>query len=173
MRQPTKSEINQIRNEGFRPQAVACILHDKKILFLYKKEHELWQFPQGGIDNGEDLEMAFFREMTEELGGEFVKSFGKNWLYFGDNEIIFSAQEQNLRELRGDDGQEIAMRGKRYFFILVQAGSAQFAVSNSEFDDYRWLSLEDGVSLCAGIHQKGKKRIMLKALEQLRELGCL
>ncbi|MBU0858643.1 MAG: RNA pyrophosphohydrolase [Alphaproteobacteria bacterium] len=27
-----------------------------------------WQMPQGGIDDGEDLQTAFFREMREEIG---------------------------------------------------------------------------------------------------------
>lgn len=27
-----------------------------------------WQMPQGGIDPGEDIETAFYREMHEEIG---------------------------------------------------------------------------------------------------------
>ena len=29
---------------------------------------EAWQMPQGGIDEGEDVETACFREMREEIG---------------------------------------------------------------------------------------------------------
>lgn len=32
-----------------------------------------WQFPQGGIDQGEDAEQAIIREMSEELGTEKLK----------------------------------------------------------------------------------------------------
>jgi len=107
MKQPTISEIDQIRNEGFRPQIVGCFLNDKKILFLYKKKHDLWQFPQGGIDNGETVEVAFFREMAEELGEEFAKSCNKNILLIGSDEVNFPAHSQGSRELKNDTGQDI------------------------------------------------------------------
>lgn len=31
-----------------------------------------WQMPQGGIDPGENIETAFFREMREEIGTDMA-----------------------------------------------------------------------------------------------------
>lgn len=55
----------------FRPN-VAGILErpdDGRILIAERVDFPgAWQFPQGGVDEGEDLEAAFYREMEEEIG---------------------------------------------------------------------------------------------------------
>ena len=172
MKQPTISEIDQIRNEGFRPQIVGCFLNDKKILFLYKKKHNLWQFPQGGIDNGETVKIAFFREMAEELGEEFTKLCNKNILLIGEDKVDFPAYSQGSRELKNDAGQDIFMKGKKYFFVCVET-KANIDISNSEFDDFKWASFDEGFALCDKIYQLGKKRITINALKQLQGLSLL
>ncbi|HRY82095.1 MAG TPA: NUDIX domain-containing protein [Candidatus Moranbacteria bacterium] len=171
MHQPTISEIDQIRAEGFRPQIVGCFLCDKKIIFVYKKKHDLWQFPQGGIDNGEDVEMAFFREMTEELGNDFLNSCDKNVSIIGEDEIVFPAQSQNSRELKNDAGEEIFMKGKKYFFVCADVKNNILDISQSEFDDFRWVSFQEGLALCEKIYQPGKKRITIDILNQLKKLN--
>jgi hypothetical protein len=95
MQFPSLEEIDQIRNSGFRPQIVGCFLNNKKILFLYKKNHDLWQLPQGGIDNGED-EMTFpnhsqnSRDLKNDAG---EKIFMKGKKYF------FIAADSNAMDL--------------------------------------------------------------------------
>jgi 8-oxo-dGTP pyrophosphatase MutT (NUDIX family) len=172
MKQPTISEIDQIRNVGFRPEIVGLFVNDKKILFLYKKKHDLWQLPQGGIDNGESIEIAFLREMAEELGEKFAKSCNKKIMLIGEDEVDFPANSQGSRELKNDAGQDIFMKGKKYFFVCVET-RANIDIANSEFDDFRWASFEEGLALCDKIYQPGKKRITVNALNQLRNLGLL
>ncbi|MCX6761837.1 MAG: NUDIX domain-containing protein [Candidatus Moranbacteria bacterium] len=173
MNQPTISGIDQIRNGGFRPQIVGCFLHDKKILFFYKREYDLWQLPQGGIDNGEDIEIAFFREMREEIGSEFIEVCDKNISLFGEDKVEFPAHSQDSRELKNDAGKVIFMKGKKYFFVFVNTDTNAIDISQSEFDDFKWVSFEEGLVLCEKMQQKGKKRITLGALEKLRDLGLL
>lgn len=172
MKQPTISEIDQIRNAGFRPQIVGCFLNDKKILFLYKRKHDLWQLPQGGIDNGENIETAFFREMSEEIGGDFAKSCDKNILLIGEDEVGFPTNSQNSRDLKNDAGQDIFMKGKKYFFVCVNT-NATVHIAKSEFDDFRWASFDEGLALCDKIYQRGKKRITINTLNLLRKLNLL
>lgn len=173
MKKPTITEIDQIRNAGFRPQVVGCFLNNKKILFLYVKKHDLWQFPQGGIDNKESIEKAFFREMSEELGDEFAKSCDKNILFFCEDKVDFPRYSQNSRELKNNAGQNIFMKGKKYFFICTETKTDNLKISNSQFDDFKWVSLEEGLVLCEKIEQLGKKRIMIGALNKLQKLGLL
>lgn len=172
MKYPALSEIDQIRTRGYRPQVVACILNDKKILLLYKRKHDLWQLPQGGIENGETVEAAYFRESAEELGAEFAASFDKNIVLFCQAKVAFSGRGTGARVLTNDAGQEIKMKGKKYFFGATTT-TGTFDLSKSEFDDYRWTSFEEGLALCETINQAGKKRITLKALHTLRELELL
>jgi putative (di)nucleoside polyphosphate hydrolase len=53
-------------------QNVAAILrrpHNGKILIAERVSHPgSWQFPQGGVDRGEDLLAALYREVEEEIG---------------------------------------------------------------------------------------------------------
>ncbi len=173
MKLPTLSEIDQIRNEGSRPQIVGCFLSDKKVLFLFKKAHNLWQLPQGGIDNRETAEAAFFREMGEELGSEFVKTCDKDIMLFAKDTVSFPAHSQNSRDLKNDAGEDIFMKGKKYFFIYAKTKSATLDISKSEFDKFKWVSLEEGLILCDMIYQKGKKRITRSALQTLREQNLI
>ncbi len=170
---PSLSTLDQIRDAGFRPQIVGCLLADKKILFVFKKEHELWQLPQGGIDNEETLEQAFFREMAEELGSEFTASIGKDLQVVGEDEMEFPAAKQGLRELKTAAGKEIFMVGKKYFFVAAQARAEDFNLTKTEFDDFKWLALDEAEKLCEKIYQRGKKRVTLKALNQLQTSGLL
>lgn len=173
MEQPTVAEIDQIRKSGFRPQIVGCFLHNKKISFFYKRKHNLWQLPQGGIDNGEDLEIAFFREMTEEIGSKFIEACDKEILLFEEDRVEFPVHSQNSRELKNDAGQDIFMQGKKYFFVSVNVNTNLLDISQSEFDDFRWATFKEGLALCEEMTQKGKKRITIGALEKLRDLGLL
>lgn len=173
MQQPTQSTLNQIRNAGFRPEVVGCFLQDKKILFLYAQKYALWQLPQGGIDNGENLKKTFFREMTEELGEKFIENCSKKLVFFGEDAIEFPAHHQNLRDLKNDAGKSIFMRGKKYFFLSTQAKAPTLDISQTEFDDFRWVSFEEGLDLCQKIYQANKKRLTLNILNSLKKIGLL
>ena len=48
---------------------------EKKEIFIAQRNdlNGVWQFPQGGIDNGEEVQEALFREMEEEIGTSKAK----------------------------------------------------------------------------------------------------
>lgn len=59
-------------SHSYRPN-VAMIVRNTHDMLLWCERIDLdniWQFPQGGIDPGEDAETAMWREMMEELGLE-------------------------------------------------------------------------------------------------------
>ena len=57
-------------NEGlYRPNAGIIIFNEEgKLLWCKRKSGDGWQFPQGGIDDGESPEEAIVRETYEEVG---------------------------------------------------------------------------------------------------------
>jgi len=57
--------------------------------------------------------------------------------------------------------------------FLVSRKTDVLKISNSQFDDFKWVSLEEGLALCDKIEQSGKKRIMIGALNELRKIGLL
>ena len=55
--------------DGFRPNVGIILLNQKSQVFWGKRiRTHSWQFPQGGIDRGENPEQAMFRELHEEVG---------------------------------------------------------------------------------------------------------
>ena len=60
--------------EVYRPNVAMIIVSpnypEKKEIFIAQRNDltDIWQFPQGGIDEGEEVKEALFREMEEEIG---------------------------------------------------------------------------------------------------------
>ena len=74
-----------------------------------------WQMPQGGIDEGEDPEVAVFREMEEEIGTRNARILAvmEDWLYYDipshtakkiwDNKYLGQRQKWIALEFLGQD----------------------------------------------------------------------
>ncbi len=172
MKTPSKTEIDDIRKAGYRPQIVGCFLHAQKLLFVFDTKFNLWQLPQGGIDNDETIEEATRREMTEELGAAFVKGITAMKL-INDDHIQFPPSKQNARDLRTDDNKKIDMKGKAYFFMAIEVGDAGLDVSKTEFDKAKWVDYEEARYLCEKIYQPGKQRVTIAAIDSLRDMDLL
>ncbi len=170
---PTLDKLNDIRKSGFRPNIVACFLNQRKILFLYKKEYNLWMLPQGGIDNEETPEKALEREMKEELGNKFISVAEADPLYVCSNVIEFPPQTRGNKDLETDSGKEIFMKGKVYFFYAWETPLTDLNIEEAEFDNYKWLEFNQAVVTASKIYQKGKQRITTDALFALRERELL
>jgi putative (di)nucleoside polyphosphate hydrolase len=56
----------------YRPCVGIALFNPKGQVFVGERIDNpgAWQMPQGGIDSGETIEEAFFREMSEEVGTE-------------------------------------------------------------------------------------------------------
>ena len=172
MNLPSLKEIDEIRKSGFRPGVVGCFLNDKKILFLFKKKYDLWQLPQGGIDNQESIEQTVTSEINQELGEDFAALMKINSL-IGDNQVEFPHRAKNSRNLNTDTGEDIFMMGKKYFFIAIDTNVADLNIDKTEFDDFKWLNYEEALELAKTIHQQGKRRVTVDALNRLHSLGLL
>jgi 8-oxo-dGTP pyrophosphatase MutT (NUDIX family) len=171
--EPTEKILHGLRKEGFRPEAVACFINNRKVLLLFKKEHNLWQLPQGGIHEGETGAQALQREMTEEMGSEFSASC--NWaeatvVHYDKVEFL---PREDLKNQLAVDGKDVPLLGKAYFFYKIPCASESFDITKTDFTDYFWLDFTAGVFLAKKMYQSGKRRITLGVLDVLKNMGVI
>ena len=101
---------------------------------------QLWQMPQGGIDEGESPREAAFRELGEEVGTENAEIVAESadWLTY---DLPKEALGVALKgKYRGQKQKWFAMRflgGDNDFDIAAKDGH------KAEFDAWRWAPLED------------------------------
>ena len=59
----------------YRPCVGIVLINNHQEVFIGERiDHPgSWQLPQGGVENGEDLATAFFRELSEETGTKNAK----------------------------------------------------------------------------------------------------
>ncbi len=174
MSKPTLEQLDKIRQEGFRPSVVACLLHDKKLLMVYKKEYKLWQIPQGGINNKEDPDDALRKELTEEFGAEFVKQVDfSTTRYLDKDQMEFKPGRHKVVAFADDSGKEINMMGKLYYFVAVDCISDNLDITRTQFDQHFWMSFREAYFLAEKMYQKGKKRVTIKILNTLYNSGLI
>ena len=163
----TKEIIDNVRKENFRPGVVGVFVNEGRVLLLNKKEWELWLFPQGGISNNETTQEALAREMGEELGAGFVETWVSEPLLLFEDRIEFRRELYSGRKLTLDDGTEVEMLGKHYYYLVVATSTQDIAISDTEFDDYKWLTYEEVIELSSSIYQKNKRKALIKVLNLL------
>lgn len=101
-----------------------------------------WQMPQGGIDEGETLEEAFFREMREEIGTDSATILAVH-----DKPLRYKLPPRLIAKLwdgrfGGQEQHWIAAR-----FTGTDADIAIHAHNPPEFSRWQWVALPDVLGL--------------------------
>lgn len=150
-----------IDKDGYRPN-IGIIVTNEKGLVLWAKRigQNAWQFPQGGIQHEESLEVALYRELYEELGltpeHVAIVACTKRWLRYRLPKYL---QRQNYKPL--------CIGQKQKWFLLKLVGNDTDVHLNRsddpEFDGWRWVSY--WYPLQQVIHFK--RQVYRRALQEL------
>jgi len=147
--------------EGYRANVGIILTNGSgKLLWARRKGKRGWQFPQGGIDKGENAEQAMYRELQEEVGlsAEDVKILGRTrgWLHYK-----LPKRFQRLNNIIPVIGQK-----QQWFLLRLLSDESKVKLDNMkhpEFDKWRWVNYWYPVSNVIYFKQK----VYRKALQQL------
>ena len=154
------------KKELYRPNVAMIIVSnnypDKKEIFIAQRNdlQDVWQFPQGGIDKGEEVKEALFRELEEEIGTDEAKIVGEypEW-------ISYDFPERISKKMKPYKGQT-----QRYFLLKLKKNAViNLATKHPEFDDYKFVNVEDVLGLTAHF----KKPVYEKVINYFKEEGLL
>ncbi len=155
-----------IDSDGFRAN-VGIIVCNKfgQVMWARRFGQHSWQFPQGGVDDGETPEQAMYRELYEEVGlrPEHVQilASSRSWLRY-----------RLPKRLVRQDSKPVCIGQKQKWFLL-QLKSQESAINlnssgHPEFDDWRWVSywypVRQVVSFKRDVYRKVMKEFAPTAL---------
>ena len=154
--------IKVIDSAGFRPNVGIVLANDGGQVLWARRigGHNAWQFPQGGISEGESPEDALYRELNEEVGlsrdAVEVLASTKGWLRYRlpqrfirpGNKPLCIGQKQKwflLRMLEDDKAVQLDLNDK------------------PEFDQWQWVSywypLNQVISFKREVYRRAMKEL--------------
>lgn len=122
-----------------------------------------WQMPQGGIDHGEDLHLAAFRELKEEIGtdkAEILQIMDEKIRYETPLEIRANLQKIWGKPYIGQEQTWIAMR-----FTGQDSEINLESDDHPEFSQWQWINLKDTLDLIVPFKRKTYE-ILIEEFEQ-------
>jgi len=123
----------------YRKGVSAIIINDKNeflLVNLESFEDKYFAIPGGGVEQGETLKDAVYRELNEELG---IKE--KNLQIVGQSDIPVRFKFKEIKMNR--DGVEYD-GSERYFFGFKFIGhDSEIKLLNGEIRSYKWVSYDD------------------------------
>ncbi len=155
------------KEKTYRPNVAAIVLSSKypfssEIMVANRIDikEEAWQFPQGGIDEGESPKDALFRELKEEIGTDEVDIIAEypEW-------ISYEFLNKNAKKMYPFDGQT-----QKYFLVKLQQGAEiNLKTKIPEFMAYKFIAYDEVMETISKI----KKPIYKKVLTYFKKEGYL
>lgn len=146
-----------IDRDGFRANVGIVLMRAPGELFLGGRVGGRgWQFPQGGVNRGEGVEDALFRELNEEIGlaPKDVEVLGstRGWLRY-------RLPRQYVRD-------RVIGQKQRWYLLRLKAEEAKLrfdSTAQPEFDRWRWVDYWTPVREVVYF----KRRVYVRALHDL------
>ena len=128
---------DRIDAEGFRANVGIILANDAgKLLLAGRIGNKGWQFPQGGLQQGESLEEAMFRELHEEVG---LKETDVEILAVTEDWLRYRLPDKFVRR----QSKPLCIGQKQRWFLLRLVGDdSQVRLDTGEtpeFDRWRWV----------------------------------
>lgn len=141
----------------YRPCVGLALFNDVGSVFVGHRidARGSWQMPQGGIDAGEDILEAAFRELEEEIGTRKA-----DIIRIADEKIRYDVpRELSVKhwggQFRGQEQTWVALR-----FTGTDKDINLNAHTPAEFDNWQWVPLSHTVDLIVPFKVETYKRVI-------------
>ncbi|MDD5212498.1 MAG: RNA pyrophosphohydrolase [Sulfuricurvum sp.] len=150
----------------YRPNVAAIIVSpeypETKDVFIAERNDlvGVWQFPQGGIDEGESSQEALFRELEEEIGTNKVEIIAEypEW-------IAYDFPPHVAVKMAPYAGQK-----QRYYLVRLKKGAKiDLHTKHPEFKAYRFVAIDELLGHIAHF----KKPVYERVISHFRAKGYL
>ncbi|AXX87120.1 RNA pyrophosphohydrolase [Malaciobacter marinus] len=135
-----KETIEKKDGKNYRPNVAAIVLSAKypekcEVFIASRTDVEnAWQFPQGGIDEGESSKEALYRELEEEIGTKEIEIIAEypQWVSYEFPPAI-------AKKMQPYDGQI-----QRYYLVKLKKG-AKININTQipEFSEYKFVETKN------------------------------
>lgn len=151
----------------YRPCVGVMLVNAAGLAFVGKRidnrEGDFWQMPQGGIDEGEDLATAAWRELWEETG---IGANNATLLAQTRQELLYDLPDELMGRLWGG-----RYRGQRQHWVLARFTGDEADIDIAahdppEFCEWKWIEPR----LLPELIVPFKKRVYRAVLEEFQEL---
>lgn len=136
----TDKENKELKKKNYRPNVAAIVLSAKypekcEIFIASRTDVEnAWQFPQGGIDEGESAKQALYRELEEEIGTKDVEIVAEypQWVSYDFPPAI-------AKKMHPYDGQI-----QKYYLVKLKKGAkVDINTEIPEFSEYKFVPTQN------------------------------
>lgn len=129
----------------FRRDGADCLF----LLILSKlTKRPLWEFPKGGVDDGETVLQAALRELFEETG-------------ILESEVRLLPEFQRTEDYRFTSGtQRRSLIHKQVTYFVAETSKAEITLSAKESSEFAWLSIADAMKR---LRYKERRKLLLDA----------
>lgn len=123
--------------DGYRANVGIILCNQQsQVMWARRVGQDAWQFPQGGVGPGEDVDGAMYRELWEETGlresDVRVLASTNSWLRY----------KLPKRLIRKNTSPRCIGQKQRWFLLELTASEQAFNLSVSdkpEFDHWKWV----------------------------------
>lgn len=158
----------------YRKNAAAVIINDAGYVLLANRiDGAGWQFPQGGVDEGENSTQAVYREVYEEVG---IESKNLNLIAYTANFLCYTIPPfkrewwQRMQNIKG--------QRQRWFLLSLQGDDSAInlqASDHPEFDKWQWVPywypLHKVISFKSDVYRQGLTLLRNPYVRHLESAG--